>query len=337
MNSSARLLMSKLMVLAIVCLPVFAYGQTNRSSISGFIFDNNRRPVSQIVVELQNEFSTIARTRTDGSGRYFFGGLSQGRFTVKALPFGTGLLEQSEDIEIAGIGVTGRGLAENVQKDIYLKLRRGADAIPFQNEVIYVQEVPREAEALYKRGVADLDSQRTETGIESLEKAVSIFPDYFMALQKLGIVRLSQEKYEEAADLFTRALKINGRGFDSLYGLAYANYTIRKFAEAVTAAKKAVEQKGESMEANLLLGMSLRMTKELIEAEKALRTAEKIGGRISPDVHWHLALLYGKDMEKYEDAAKQLELYLKAAPDVANKEEVKKLIKHFRDKAKAGS
>ena len=54
-----------------------------------------------------------------------------------------------------------------------------------------------------------------------------------------------------------------------------------------------------------------------------------------PDVHWELALLYGKALKRYKDAAKELRLYLKARPDDKNAESIKKLIVDFEEKAKS--
>ena len=309
----------------------------NRSTISGFVFDTERRPVAQIYVELSNEFSVIGRVRTDGSGRYFFAGLAHGRYSVKALPFGTALMEQTQEVEIAGTGVRGQSVADNVQRDLYLRRRQGANSVPFQNAVIYAQDVPKEAESLYKNAVSDLDDKRVEAGIAGLEKAIVVFPNYFMALQKLGVVRLTEQKYKEAIEIFKQALAVNERCFDCWYGIAYSNYSIREFQESIAAAEKAVSNKQDSVEANLLLGMARRMAKDFTNAEKAMKQAAKISEGASADAHWHLALLYGKDLNRFDEAAKELELFLKAAPEATNKEEVKKLIKHFKDKAKGSS
>jgi Tfp pilus assembly protein PilF len=321
-------------ILFALCFVENSLGQQNRSSISGFIFGADRRPVSQVVVELRGEFSTVGRVRTDGSGRYYFGSLAHGRYTVRVMPMGTPFLEANEDVEIAGTGMRGQPVTDNVQKDIYLKPRRGADSIPFQAEVVFAQEVPKDAEAHYKRAVEDLNSQRTQTAIESLEKAVAAFPDYFMALKRLGLVRLTQERYEDAEKIFDRAVRINERCFDCWYGLGYAAYTTKGFDRSVIAAGKAAELKPDSVEANLLLGMASRMTKDYAKSEASLQRASKIADGSSPDVHWHLALLYGKDMNKFAEAAKELEAYLKAAPEAPNKEDIKKLIRQFKDKAR---
>jgi tetratricopeptide (TPR) repeat protein len=310
-----------------------AQGATNRSSISGFVFGPNRQPVGQVIVELRGEFSTIGRTRTDGSGRFYFPGLPQGRYTIRVLPLGTPLEEKSEDVEIAGLGARGRPLSDNIQQDVYLRPRRDAGATPFQNAVVYAQEVPKEAEALYKRAEEDLNSQRVQSGIVNLEKAVDTFPTYFLALQRLGIIRLQQERYEEAAGVFVKALAINDRCFDCWYGIAYANYAVRRFPESVGASEKAIALKGDSVEANLLLGMAHRLNKNFPKAEQAMKIAAKNSEGNSADVHWNLALLYGKDMNKFAEAAKELEAFLKLSPDAPNKEDIKKLIKQFKDKA----
>lgn len=314
-----------------------ASGQQNRSSISGFIFGEDRRPISQVIVELRSEFTTVGRVRTDGSGRFFFGSLPHGRYNIRVMPMGTGYQEASEDVEIAGTGLGGRAVTDMVQRDIYLKPRKGADSVPFQASVIYAQEVPKEAERLYTSGVDDLDSGRIQTGTLSLEKAIAIFPDYFMALQRLGLVRLTEEKYEAAAELFKRAIKINERCFDCWYGVSYADYTVRKFDESAEAGRKAIDLKPNSVEANLVLGMAYRMLKDFTKSEASLKQASRIADGASPDVHWQLALLYGKDMERFSDAAKELESYLKAAPDAPNKADITKLIKQFKDKAKQRS
>ena len=103
-----------------------AYGQSsglsnNRSSISGYIFGPDRRPLSQVWVELRADVGAgSSRVRTDGSGRYYFPGLPNGRYQLRVLPFGTNLEEKTEDVELAGVGVRGQPIPQNEQRDIYL-------------------------------------------------------------------------------------------------------------------------------------------------------------------------------------------------------------------------
>ncbi|MFZ1702535.1 MAG: tetratricopeptide repeat protein [Pyrinomonadaceae bacterium] len=329
----------RLLVLATVVFfgvlagPVLAQNDA-RSSVSGFVFGPDRRPVSQIWVEIRNDLNrVVGRMKTDGSGRFFFNNLTNGRYQLKALPLGTGLLDQTEDVELAGIGSRGQSLPDNQQKDIYLKARKSSSAVPFQNAVIYAQTVPKDAEDLYKIAIEDLDRQKVREGIAGLERATAIFPTYFLALQKLGFLHLMQNEFQKANDLFDRALAVNTRCFDCWYGIGYAKYSTGKFADSVAALDKALVEAPESVEANLLMGMACRTTKEYEKAEKALKLAIKASDQTSPDAHWQLALLYGRDTKRYSEAAKELESFLKLSPDAPNKDDIKKLIKQFKDQA----
>lgn len=331
----------RILVVIAVVLSVSAFSaraqtaSTNRSSISGFVFDTDRRPIANQVVELMNEVnSIIGRVRTDSSGRYYFGALSSGRFVVRVLSMGTNLQEQSVDVEIAGVGRTGRPLADNIQQDIYMRPRK-ITGKPTINEVVFAQYIPQEARDAFKDGVDDLEGNRLDSGITKLQKAIDTFPAYFAALERLGMVRLSQQNFDEARKLFDRAVKVNDDSYNCWYGLAYSSLVMKDAETAATAAQKASVINRESVDCFLLLGVALRQIKKYNEAETALKQAAKLGKGKFPDVHWNLALLYAHNLNKFGEAADQLELFLKESPEATNKDLIKKLIKQFREKAAA--
>jgi tetratricopeptide (TPR) repeat protein len=303
---------------------------TPRSTVSGFVFDPYRRPVADIRVELMNEVnSVLQRTRTDGSGRFLFSNLSSGRFIIKVLSVGTDFEEQTQDIEIAGIGAFGRQLMDNVQKDFHLRFRK--ENAPASAGVIFVQEVPDEAKLLFEGAVADLEGNRVKAATDRLEGALKVFPTYYLALEKLGLVYMSQQKFENARDVFTKAVAVNSRSFNGWYGLSYANYALKQAGPAVEAAQRAVSLNSQSADAQLFCGLSLRQAKRYGEAEKSLRQADKLSKGQSADVHWNLALLYAHNLKRYNDAATELELYLTVTPDHPNAEGIRKLIKRYRE------
>lgn len=308
----------------------------NRSSISGFVFDQERRSIPQIPVELLNEVnSVIGRTRTDNSGRFFFTGLSQGRFSIKVLPFGTNYEEQTQDVEISGIGAFGRSIADNVQKDIYLRQRKNNNGISSITGTIFAQEIPVNAQKSFEKAILDLENNRLETGIEELKNAINLFPDYYLALERLGLTYVGQQKYQNAVEVFNKAVIINPRSFNSWYGLSYANYYLKQSKDAINAAEKAVLLNSNSVEAFIFLGISLRQDTQYEKAEKSLKQADKIAKGTSPEVHWNLALLYAHNLKRYKDAADELELYLKVSPDISNKDQIKKLISQFKMNAQS--
>ncbi len=222
------------------------------STITGFVFDSERRPVAQIPVELMNDVnSVLQRMKTDGSGRFMFRGVSQGRFQIRVLPLGTNYEEQTQEVEIYGIGATGRPIADNLQKDFYLRLRKSGSAS--STGTVFVQEIPEEAKTIYQKALSDLEGNRLEAGVAGLENALRLFPTYFLALEKLGLVYATQQKYEKAVDVFGQAVLVNSRSFNGWYGLSYSHYALKQSQAAVEAAQRAVTLNSNSEGAFLFL------------------------------------------------------------------------------------
>ena len=227
-------------------------------------------------------------------------------------------------------GAFGRALSDNAQKDIYLRLRKENSAVGAG--VIFVQEVPEEAKVLYEKAVSELAGNRMTAATESMENALKVFPTYYAALEKLGPIYISQQRFENARDVFSKAVAVNSRSFNGWYGLSYSHYALKQSEAAVEAAQKAVTLNSNSADALLFLGLSLRQAKRYEEAEKSLRQADKLYKGQSSDVHWNLALLYAKNLNRYKDAANELELHLKTKPDAPQTDNIKKLIKQYREK-----
>ena len=308
-----------------------------RNTISGYVFDTQRRPVTQIYVELQNEVSSvIGRTKTDGSGRYLFSNLSAGRFAIHVLPYGTNLEEQTQEVEIVNYVAPGSNTSAYEQKDFYLRVRRNENEAKAVTGIIFVQDIPKEAQKSYERAISNLDNKKIDTGIDELQNALKLFPDYYLALERLGNELIKQQKYGEATEIYKRAVSVNSRSFNGWYGLSFASYALKQTENAVEAAEKAISINSSSVDALLMLGISERQAKHYDTAEKTLKQANKLAKGGSADVHWNLALLYVYNFKRYKLAADELELYLKTQPNTEKEEMVRKLIKQYREKPDEG-
>jgi tetratricopeptide (TPR) repeat protein len=320
-------------------LLVFQVPAQSNNTISGHVFNPARQPLTEVYVELLNEVnSIIGRRKTTSGGRYVFTGLTGGTFTIRVLTGGLEFEEQSFEVSISSNGVAGRSPTESIQQDFYLRSRRSSSGKSVTGTV-FAQEIPEESRKLYDNAVDNFSKNNSVGGVQSLEAAIKLFPTYYLALERLAQEYAAQEKWELAYDLFKRSVAVNSRSFASLYGLSVTASKLQKNDEAMNAAKEAVSISADSVEAQLLLGINQRKAKLFNEAEKSLKEAEKLakGKSMEPDVHWNLALLYAYNLVKYNFAADQLELYLKAKPDLTDKETIKKLIKQFRDKASANN
>ncbi len=304
----------------------------DRNSISGFIFDETRRPVAQVYVELLNDFySTVARVRTQGTGMYSFAGLPQGRYNIKVLSGGTDYEEQTQSVSLVPLSVIqGRGIASE-QVDFYLKTKRqknaGLSAAP---GVVFGQDVPDEAKTLYESGVNDLsDKKDVAAGLDKIKRSIELFPDYFLALDRLGTEYVMRGYYEPAYVLLTKAIAVNPRSFTSTFGLGLAEFRLGQTDPAIALFKKAIEMDKASANGHLWLGIALHTKNNLSAALASLLQANKLSGETSSEVHWQLARVY-KDQKKYSMSADELELFLQYKPDAQNLNEIKQIISSLR-------
>lgn len=310
-----------------------------QNSITGMIFDGNRRAVSQIDVDLLDEYERFMRTsKTNGSGLYMFQGLRGGVYYVQVRTDGTNYKAAKERIQIGQTNMTntttgGTSGGEVAQVNFSLEFKRTGGESPVSNEVVFAQNVPQEAETSYKNALKSLEKGNQAEGVEMLKSAVGIFPDYFLALDRLGNEYLAQNKYAEAENVFSKALAINPKSFSGSYGLAAAQYKLEKRAEAAKALESAIVLNPASINSFYLLGKIRRDLKEFDQAGQNLKKADDLSKGKLPDIHWELALLYYYNLNRFDDAANELELYLKTNPK-ADKEQINKLIKEMRGKAK---
>lgn len=307
------------------------------NTISGFVFDEQRNPIGNIFVELQDElYRSISRGRTDGSGRYFFSGMRDGRYVIKVIGAQFGYEEQIVTVEIVNLNFqnnTSRIIPEgndNVQQDIYLRLRKNSSNNNLVTGVIFAQDIPKDAQSSYEKGILLLSQNKEAEGIDFLQKSIKTFPNYFAALNRLGYEYLKKENFAQASKILAKAADINPNEA-ILYLLAYSLHLDKDYDVAIEVLNGAIKLHGSSQRLYTTLGASLRLKNKYKEAEDALKKARNLDGKY-PEARWQLALLYGNNLNKFEEAAEELEMFLKLQPESQDKEKIKELIRQFREK-----
>ena len=298
--------------------------------IEGQVYDPNHRPVENVYVELLNEVdSVIQRVKTNSAGRFTFSGVPPGRLTVKVLPFGTNLMEQTQEVVVIQTR-----LGNDIEYvDITLRYDKHSReaAIEKAPGVIFAQEIPAAAKKSYTEGIADL-ARHQEKGLEELQAAINIFPDYFDALDSLGKEFIFRRMYEKGYPYLLRAIDINPRSSSSYYSLGYAFYQMKQYPAALEAAKATTLLVPASVEAQLLYGTILRITGSYTEAEKALLQANSLAKRMNGETHWQLALLYNR-LNRTQDTINELETFLKLVPDSPDKNKIREMIAKLKTSA----
>jgi Flp pilus assembly protein TadD len=309
-----------------------------RNVINGVITNTTGRPIYNIRVELLDEVEmAIKQTYTDPSGRYTFSNLSHGTFIVK-VHSDANHVGQSARLSLYAARTGGGSHYE--QLDFVLKTREESkgNSVPSNTGPAFAQEVPENARKAYERGVKQLENtKQTEQGIASLKEAISIFPTYYLALERLGVEYIRLQQYQPAHETLTKALEVNPNGASCHYALGVAQFHLRQIPEAAESLRRSLMLAPESPNAafaHFYLGLAYWKTGKVADAEPHLKKSYELGGSAIPaDVHMHLAKYYS-DNKRYKEAADELEMFLKKAPDARDAEMIRNLIKQLRAKAK---
>lgn len=313
--------------MALLGLSMSAYGSSTASinRIDGMVFDPGRNPVENARVELITETSsTFGSVRTSSSGRFAFVGMNPGRYTIHVMPFGTNLMEHSEEVLISNIT---RFASDSEFVSIYLQVdKRIVTPVPDSPaEAIFVQEVPPEARKLYLEGADDIKTGRT-TGIQKLENALAIFPGYFDALSLLGKHYVLKMLYDKGYPYLMRAIDVNPRSYVCYYRLGWAFYQLKQYPASLLAAQAAVTLSPGSLDALSLYGSNLRISGDQVNAEKVLQKANSIANGKNAAVHLELALLFNH-LNRNNEAVRELRTYLELSPNAPDRARVESLIK----------
>src|SRR6185503_567890 len=293
--------------------------QGGRSVITGTVFAEAHRPIADVWIELLDDFnSTISRVKTDGSGRFNFTNLLNGNYRLRVLPYGTDYKEQIQDVTLVSVSpVSGRPGVDRQIVDIYLRVNERAPTGPFAvgPRVIFVQEVPPEAQHLYEEGVRFLREKKELDGLASLKKSLEIFPTYYVALDRLGgeyAIRGHKDRsyWEAARLLLEKAVEVNPRGVNSVFGLGWTQYKLGLNSEAVATFERAASLNNKAPDTFLWLGKAQLRVSAVDKAEQSFKRANELTKGKVAEIHKLLAVLYS-DQKRYREAADELELYLK--------------------------
>lgn len=335
-----RLTRSFVIKTGIACFAIILFAQTTFaiSTIEGSVYDSNGNPLSDVFMELLNsDGQMLQRARTDGTGRYRFDGLPDGRYSVRAMAFNKDFFDETKPVVIQTQNIRGGEGSTTVQLDFYLKPAR----LPFADKslgVIFAQEVPPNAKRAFETAVKQLEKENIEMGIEGLNEAISFFPNYFDAIHRMGQELYGAKRYKEAVPYFLKATQINQKSITSLYflGLSLHNLGPEYNKAALTALNQALVFAPASMQVLLGVGTVERAMGKFADAEKHLLLAKKVSKGVVAEIHKELAQLYGNDLKKYKEAADELEAYLKLIklPE-AEVKIYRKKVDDMREKAKS--
>jgi tetratricopeptide (TPR) repeat protein len=315
----------------ILCLVFSLVPSQSRFSLFGQVRDQNGNGVGSIRVTLLNENEqTIQTIFADNSGRYKFSNLGEGTYFVRVESAGTPFAEQTHRIELQSASRLASSTEDPWMVDFRLKLRKGeTGTVP---GVVFLQPVPPAAREQFDKGISSLNDKKTESAIQFFQKAIELYPDYFLALEMLGTEYVKSGMYDNAVPILSKATQVNPDASKSLYALGVAHLKTNRSAEAVNWLQRAADKDAKSANVFMMLGLAHGNLGSYGESETAFKKAYALGKSDVAEVHFYLAGIYNKQ-QRFAEAARELELFLKESKDIKDREQIKGLIGKLKEKA----
>ena len=308
--------------------------------IKGYVFfPSGRKADGMIEVKLQCLNAGEITVLTDTNGSFTFLSLAPGNYTI--------VVNAGENYEIArdsvvieselnparasGGGVTGTSRRYSVM--INLQPKFGSTARAKASVVnAALAEVPDEARRLYEKGLESAGAGDTLKAIDNLRAAVSLYPRFPLALNELGVQYLRVGQTSKAVAALTSATTLSPDAFAPKLNLGIALLETNRFSDAEKQLREAIRLNQSIPTAHMYLGIALARLHNDPEAESELRNAINSGSNQVGLAHKYLGGLYWKQ-HNYQQAADELDTYLRLTPNAQDAERVRATIKDLRSRS----
>jgi Flp pilus assembly protein TadD len=290
-------------------------------------------PAGPVVVTLISRGGVPRQTYTTEQGRFEFQDIPEGGYSLSARSLTDSRLS-AEGVE-ADTAHTATG---SLTVNLVLHKEAVAPGALKKAEAVSVaeveQKVPKPARQAFKDALKLREENQNEKALQSLTRAVELFPEYFQALAERGDLLIVGGKLSEAAEDFARALKVNPRYGPALRGAGYCKLEKREFEESARYLEQATTAQPTDANAYLLLGIAYLELDRREPAEGALVRALSFNTQRELRAHIHLGNLYARE-GRYREAADELRKYLEANPTDPAAADLKEVEARWRARAAA--
>ena len=273
----------------------------------------------KVSLESVSTFGSMS-TVADQDGVFRFTSLSAGDYTV-VVDAGAEYERARESVNIYREASAG---GRTIQVTIQMYPKADASNPLFAN-------VPQNALSLYQKGSAAARKGDAKAAVESLSAAVAAHPNFAIALSELGAQYLILKQWDKAGEAFEGLLKLKPDDVAGHLNLGIVDFNKKKLEDAETHLRKALELKSAGPAAHYYLGLIMVSTKRYDEALQEFELTVSNGGENLPLAHKYLGGLY-MSVHKNQQAADELEKYLKLDPKAADADRIKGTIKDLRSK-----
>ncbi len=295
--------------------------------VEGYVRDRRGNAIPDTVVVLKTASGMqVDRASTNRDGHYIFFQLGAGTYIISVEP------KPPQEAETRMVEFLPGDNDGHRREDFFIDRPLQMLAAAVSSEPVFHQDVPSQAKQAYDTAIERLRLGRVEEGLAGLERAVDVFPNYFLALNRLGMEYLQLGDAAKTGQWCQRAVAVNRNSASSFFGLGWAFYQIEKLDEAAKALSEAAKLNPKASETHWYAGMTSIELKRWPAAEQSFQSYLKLNERNDrPMVHLYLTSVYDQ-LGRYDAAVLSLETYLKSVPPKERTQKLRDLLAQLQRK-----
>jgi len=227
-----------------------------------------------VTVYLESEMGEIIeQTPLKGNSRFEFRELARTRYVVRAKA--PGYRDATNRVDLTLMPTMSTLLTLYAERDETPGAPQGLGSTQASVPVGALL-VPENAQREFAKGEEAIKSNSPEEAVAHFQKAIKIYPQYFLAHHTLGTLYMDQHKWGEAEKALKRCLEIDDKSAPTYAALGTVYNRQGKPAEAQPLLERSVELAPKAWSAHFELGQALAAQNKLAAAEGEYRQAHEL-------------------------------------------------------------
>jgi tetratricopeptide (TPR) repeat protein len=173
--------------------------------------------------------------------------------------------------------------------------------------------VPKKAAKEFERGGHEMSEQNWNEGIQHLDKAIAIYPQYASAYNDLAICYGELEQPEKQREALLNAIKVDDHFVPALVNLAHMEMKVQRLTSAATLLNKATTADPSRVEAISLLAQVEFLQGRYDEAIADARKVHRLPHQQFAIAHYTAASAFERE-NRIPDAITELQIFLEEEP-----------------------
>ena len=281
------------------------------SVIGQLSFENGAEPAFvEVQLREPDGLNTLDRTTATLDGRFQFNGVGLGRYWIVIEDDHFQWVKQQFDVDTRSFAMI------KLDVSLYPKptLKDGTPIVSLEE---LRRDIPEDALKKLDEALREFRDDDADKGIERLEEALDIAPDFYEAHLELGYAHQRAGRREEAISSLERASELNTASTGATEWLGRLYFETENYPQAVEALLRRLELGNPSADDHFILGSSYYRLARPNEAEENLLRAVVLAPEEASGARLQLFNVYMRTRRPVQ-ALEQVDAYLEAFPDHPN-------------------